>query len=87
MGAKPPKQNVDVNRILKNVPSDLRDILLVAHEQKFVLGRTKNHHVSITTPRHWREHRTVFAPGTPSDTRGLHRVRAKLRRIGVQLPH
>lgn len=87
MGNKPPKSNVDINKILRSVPGDLRDVLIAAHEQHFVLGRTKKHHVSITTPLHWREHRTVYAPGTPSDSRGRHRVIAKLRRIGVQIPH
>lgn len=87
MTSNPPKRNEDINKVLKNVSSDLRDILRTAHAQQFVLGRTKNSHVSITTPSHWREKRTVFAPGTPSDIRGLHRVRAKLRRIGVQFPH
>lgn len=87
MSGKPLKRNDDVNKILKGIPDELRSVLRAAHEQQFVLGRTKKQHVSITTPPHWREHRTVYAPGTPSDSRGLHRVRAKLRRIGVQIPH
>lgn len=77
----------EISRILRNVHKDLAALLRVAHEQHFVVRRTKGGHMSITSPEHWRERETVFAPSTPSDTRGIHRVAAKLRRIGVQVPH
>ena len=78
---------VSIGDILKGAHPEIREMLRRAHEQKFRVTPTSNNHFRISTPEHYREQRCVFAPKTPSDTRGLHRVRAKLRRFGVKLPH
>lgn len=82
-----PVNKNDINRLLTGADKELRPLLRLAHEQGFRIGRTRSKHYSITTPEHWREQKKVFAPGTPSDVRGLHRVARKLRHLGVQIPH
>ena len=82
-----PLRRDDINVILRGASPEIRKLLRLAHEQQFRVSATKSHHFKIMTPRHWQEKETVFAPGTPSDIRGLHRVVQKLRRIGVRVPH
>jgi hypothetical protein len=81
-----PKQKEVIGRILRVAHPEIKSMLRAAHDQGFVVSKTRNGHYKIETPPHWREKDSRFAPGTPSDTRGLHRVRAKLRRLGVELP-
>lgn len=82
-----PVMRMDINRILRGADREIRALLRRAHDQGFVIKRTNSKHYSISSPPGQRPRVTVFAPGTPSDSRGLHRVNAKLRRIGVDIPH
>lgn len=83
----PPLRREDINVILKHTHPDIRRVLRMAHDQGFRVSVTRGHHFKIMTPEHWDEKATVFAPKTPSDIRGVHRVVQKLRRIGVDVPH
>lgn len=83
----PPKKKKDINRILRGASREIRDLLRIAHDQEFRVALTRSDHFSVTTPARFKRQVTVFAPKTPSDTRGLHRVRRKLRHLGVDIPH
>lgn len=79
-----PFQRDNINKILKGASREIRALLLTAHEQHFTVVPTNGGHFKVSTPQGVRPKRSEFSPKTPSDTRGLHRVRAKLRRIGVE---
>ena len=79
--------SMDINRLLRGTSREIRDMLLCAHKQRYAVGMTSRGHYSVSTPEGARPRLTVFMSKTPSDMRGLHRMRAKLRRIGVDLPH
>lgn len=82
-----PMQKNHINKLLRGTNPEIRKLLRFAHDQGFVIGHTRSQHFSVTTPPGVSPSTTVFTPRTPSDTRGLHRVVAKLRRIGVRVPH
>lgn len=81
-----PSARADIHRILKGTSPEIRGMLLLAHEQKFAVRPTSGGHYGVSTPLGVRPMKTVFMSKTPSDMRGLHRMRAKLRRIGVNIP-
>jgi hypothetical protein len=76
----------DINRILRGASPEIRKMLKAAHDQGYVVQSTNSQHYKVVTPSSCTEKKTVFSPSTPSDTRGLHIVRRKLRHIGVQFP-
>lgn len=84
-GAPPPAAS-DINRILRGCGREVRDLLLLVHRQGFAVSPTKNNHYKVVTPP-GTEKKTVFMPGTPSDSRCLGRLRRKLRHIGADIPH
>lgn len=81
---KVPARSLDINNILRGAHREIGEMLRVAHGQQFVVTATRGHHFKVSTPPGTAQPMSAFAPKTPSDTRGLHRVRAKLRRIGVE---
>lgn len=83
----PPPKRAAIGEILKGARPEIRQLLTVAHEQDFQVVPTRNNHYMIMTPEHYTEKNSCFAPKTPSDRRGAHRVKAKLRKIGVRFPH
>ncbi len=83
-GAPPPK-SADIHQVLKGTTRDLRDMMLKVHKQGFTVTRTNSGHLMIRTPADSRPKLTAFAPCTPSDRISLQRVKAKLRKMGVQL--
>lgn len=82
-----PTRREDINRLLKRTSPEIRKVLRLAHDQGFQVSYARSGHYKVTTPEHWDEKVTVFAPKTPSDRRSVHRVVQKLRRIGVKVPH
>lgn len=78
-----PVQRTDINRVLRGTNPEVRAMLLTAHKQGFKVTPTKSNHYSVSTPKGVRPMLTKFMSKTPSDARGLHRMRAKLRQIGV----
>jgi hypothetical protein len=79
-----PFQRDNINKILKGASPEIRALLKKAHAQDFTVVPTSGGHFKVSTPRGVRPMRSEFSPKTPSDTRGLHRVRSKLRKIGVE---
>lgn len=84
--SKNSSRGADIGRILRGAHRDIRDLLRLAHDQKFVVARTRNAHFSITTPPDVQPPLTVYTPSTPSDWRSVRGVRRELRRIGVDIP-
>lgn len=81
-----PTKKDDINRTLRGATSEIRTLLRLAHDQNFKVAPTSKGHFSVSTPEGVRPKVMVFAPKTPSDTRGVHRVVRKLRHIGVDIP-
>lgn len=78
----------DINRILRGCSREIRDLLLAAHHQGYVVEPTHNHHLRVSPPPDCPEKSgSVHVAGTPSDYRGLRNLRSRLRRIGVIIPH
>jgi hypothetical protein len=84
-GAPPPRRD-DINIILRGADREIRALLRIAHDQDFLVTPTSGNHYAVSTPEGVRPKKTVFMSKTPSDTRGLHRMRRKLRGIGVVIP-
>jgi hypothetical protein len=77
ISSETPPKKADINKILRGASPEIRALLRLAHAQGYVVRHTRSNHYSITTPMGARKMRTVFAPGTPSDIRSVHRVRIK----------
>lgn len=82
----PPSRRTDISVLLRGADREIRTLLRRAHDQKYVVALTRSNHYAVTTPEGVEPKRTVFMSKTPSDIRGLHRMRDKLRRIGVKFP-
>jgi hypothetical protein len=82
-----PPQKTHISKILRGVPPEIRDLMTRAHDQGYVVTVTSNNHLRVTTPPGRRPRGMVHAQKTPSDYQGVKNLRAKLRRIGVEIPH
>jgi hypothetical protein len=80
-----PSKKEDISRILRGADREIGKILRAVHKQGFIVTTTNSNHFKISTPEHYRVQKSQFAPKTPSDARSLHRVRSKLRKIGVDI--
>lgn len=83
-GLSAPSNKEDIGAVLRGANPEIKKMLRAAHDQGFVVTRTNNNHYKVSTPAHYREQSSCFAPKTPSDVRGYHRVMAKLRNLGVK---
>ncbi|MFD0352924.1 hypothetical protein ACFVHW_04130 [Streptomyces sp. NPDC127110] len=64
------------------VHKDIRFMLKAARQQGFSVKQgTRGSHMRVVAA----DGRWVTVPGTPSDMRGFANIRAKLRKLGVQL--
>lgn len=75
------------------MPPAMSDIVERAVEAGWRLSRTRNGHQCLTPPKGTIdpytgvEAKPVFFPSTPSDWRGEKNLVARLRRLGLHIPH
>lgn len=64
-----------------NRPDVFQQLIQAAEAQGWTVILTRKCHLHFITPTGV----SVFGPGTTSDNRSIHRVRAKLRRAGLKI--
>ena len=83
----PPPRKADINNLLRGASPEIRKLLHYAHEQGYTIARTSKKHFSVMTPSDHHPEAVVYAAQTPSSYLGVRNLRARLRRIGVEIPH